>query len=186
MIELRDDGTVTIDFPDPTGKVTLRPPKYGAYRRLQNERQREVGNMTEKAALLPKLDPIPRDQSDDTPETIEKNQEERRRLGPIYQARILEMQDYSVDALANVWRMILLGSSGPDGDFAPLATAEDGKTIPEDRDDWPIELLVDVSDLIVNDDGTVTRADPPILDTVLRHWGKARWGSGRTVLQSVP
>lgn len=179
MIELNDDdGTIAIDFPNPTGKVILRPPKYGAYRRLQGERQRAMAEMTEQIAALPPLEELPKDSDAETPEQLEANQKARQRLGPIYQERVLEVQDLQVDALRKVWKLILIGTAGENGDFASLATPPP----PDDPDEWPIELLVDAGDLVVVG-GKLTRTNPTVIDTVLRHWGKAHFRSGPTAPQ---
>jgi hypothetical protein len=178
MIDLRDDGTITIEFPDPTGTVTLRPPKFGAYRRLAMERERAIGTMNEEIALLPKLDPLPRKADEDTPpDEVDRRQAERERLAPIYRARVFQVQDLSTKALEAVWRFILIGTD----DFVALADP----VPPADVDEWPIELLVDTGDVEVNDDGDLVRTNPTILDSVMRHWGKARYRSGPT-LSAVP
>lgn len=178
MIDLRDDGSITIDFPDPTGKVTLRAPKFGAYRRLSLERERAVGTMNEEMALLPKLDRLPKKVTDDlSDEEIERRQEERERLAPLYRARISQVGDLSSKALETVWRFILIGTD----DFKALADP----IPPDDVDEWPIELLVDTGDIELNDDGDPVRTNPTILDSVMRHWGKARYRSGPT-LTAVP
>jgi hypothetical protein len=87
------------------------------------------------------------------------------------------VQDLSQKALETVWRLILLGSE----DFAALADP----VPPDDVDEWPIELLVDTGDLEVQDSGDVVRTNPTILDSVMRHWGKARFSSP-TQLSIVP
>lgn len=167
MIDLRADGTITIDFDDPTGQVTIRPPKYGAFKRLRHERERLAEQMAEALAALPILDSLPAagDQS-------EGAQDIRARLTPAYRARLAESQDLVADTLAATWRLIFLGHGD---DFAGLATPAP----PESADEWPAELLVDAGEIeIVN--GQPTRTNDTLLDAVFKHWGKARYRSGPT------
>lgn len=174
MIDLRDDGTMVIDFPDPTGKVTVRQPTWGGYKRLRREHETLAQGARDAIAALPKLDAMP-DAGDDSDEAAAT----RERLTPEYVRRVGEVQEIASEMLAKIWRLILLGAE--DGSLRGLATPAP----PEDPDEWPVEILVDAAEWDVRD-GERVRTNDAFIEQWFRHVGKVgRSRSGPTQLEVV-
>lgn len=186
MLNLLPDGTITIEFPEPTGLVTIQPPKWGAYKRIRRERERIQEALLEKVAELDTLDAMPA-----TDDNSEEAKEKRKELSPKYRARRHEIEALTSDSLGETWRFMLLGNrkpaqddgagtgtmTAPSGDFDGLAVTP---RPPEDLDDWPTELFIDAADLEIGLGGAVIRTNETLLDQVHKHWGKARFRSGST------
>jgi hypothetical protein len=111
MLDLRDDGTIGIDFEDGSPTVVLARPKFGAYKRLragvQKMRDDLVASLTELRAQEPPL------------EAADLN---------------AQAQDYSDGLTLAWWDLVLLG----DESFKSLV--ESG-TVPPSHDDWPAYLV---------------------------------------------
>lgn len=176
MIDLRDDGTITIEFPEPTGKVTVRQPTWGGYKRLRAEHERLAEEAREEIAALPKLEPMPdaKDESEEATAT-------RERITPSYVRRVSEVQEIASTMLAKMWRLILIGDEG----FKGLATP----TPPDDPDEWPVELLVDAAEWGEREvDGKTERyrTNDAFIEQWFRHVGKVGHSrSGPTHLSAV-
>lgn len=145
MLHLNDqNGEIQIDFPDaPT--VTIKPLKFGAYRRIRAEQNRIATENQAKQEALPPLDEMP--PNDDTsPEATTK----RARVIFSAQMRLSEAQDLLAESLVAIWKFILLGNEQFQGCAMPRPS--------EDPDEWPMEMLVDRT----------------MLDAVMEHLGKVR------------
>lgn len=162
MIELKDDGRVIMDFP--TGPVTIKPPTWGAYKRIRAERQRLVDEMQERIDAKEPLEPLP-----DAGDTSADAQIDRAKRIPLWVARRDENQEIVADTLGKVWQFIMCSPGENLAESPP----------PADPDDWPTELLLDAGDFEIVGDRAV-RTNETILEAVMQHWGKARWRSGAT------
>lgn len=189
MLTFRDDGTIEIEFDGPddtTTLVTIRPPKYGAYKRIRRERERIAEALQREMDDLPVLDSMPGD-SDETDEAKAKRAE----LRPLYRERRRLLEDMTSASLQETWRFILLGNRVPpedDGSGTGTQTSGSGDfdglgepRPPTDFDEWPAALFVDAGDLTLDSNGNVIRLNETLLDAVHKHWGKVRSRSGSTV-----
>lgn len=166
MIELKDDGSAVMDFP--SGPVTIKPPTWGAYKRIRAQRAKLTEEMQTALDAAEPLDPLPdaEDQSADAQIT-------RGLLIPKYIARRDQNQEIVAGMLAKLWQFIMLDEN--------LADPKP----PTDPDDWPTELLLDAGEFEMVGDRAV-RTNDTILESVLMHWGKARWRSGGTQIPGIP
>lgn len=154
-----ETGNIVIDFPDAPHKedriVTVRPPKYGALKRLRAEREKIANEANRQMEDLPE---IPAPIESDDPELVKADAEERTKLG---NERLKAITEINEQTMATWWKFVLSG----DDAFAGLAD----RPIPADVDDWPSELLIDFRE---------SPLMPMIVDRMFQHWGKVRSRSG--------
>jgi hypothetical protein len=169
VIELRDDGTAVIEFP--SGPVTIRPPKYGALKRLDAERQRISDQVADVIMGFGKLEPIPKEQ----PEPTDEERAERTRIVRLHRARVEQINELNLDSMIQMWRFILLGNRGTEGggDFDGLADPRPSS----DPDEWPGSLLYDHREPFTLD-GDDLVANVSLLDRMFQHWKKVRFRPG--------
>lgn len=168
MIELKDDGSTVIEFPDKS--VTIRPPKYGALKRLDAERERISDEVAEKIAAWEKLEPIP----DAKPEPTEEEADERARIIRLHRERVETINRLNLDSMIAMWKFILLGNRGSDGgDFDGLADPKPS----DDPDEWPGALLFDWREPFTIE-GDQVKANASLLDQLFQHWKKVRYRPG--------
>ena len=67
-------------FEGPDGPVTIRPPSYGAFKRLRREREQLADALTEQVAQLPDLGDVPED-DDQSPEARAERQRQQKDRG---------------------------------------------------------------------------------------------------------
>jgi hypothetical protein len=169
LIDLKDNGDIEIEFDDKT--VTIRPPRYGALKRLDRERERISDIVAEKIAAFDKLDPIPKAADDETDE----QRAERVRIVKLHRERVDQINQLNVESMIEMWTFILFGHGE---DFKGLAQPEP----PRDPDEWPGSLIFDHHELFsMNGDQLVANAS--LLDRVFLHWKKVRYRPG---LQAAP
>lgn len=165
MLTYLDSGEIIIDdFPD--GEVTVRPPRFGAMKRLRAERARLARAGETQIAAWDAEHPTG---DDDEPEVRARRATDR----------LLAVEAINLDAAAEWWKLVLLG----DDSFAGLA---DGK-VPADTDDWPASLIYDFRPILKADAPVEAVLEAqPLVDQVFRHWGKGRSRSGATNGQMAP
>lgn len=123
MFDLREDGTIHIDFGG-DAPVSVRRPKVGALKRVRSEMARIADKTTD---YLAGLEPSVLADLEETEDTD--------RLTKAQYARKAE-ERYEADTL-EWWTFVLSG----DESFAGLAEG----TVPADLDEWPVELTNPVS-----------------------------------------
>lgn len=164
MIRFNDDGTTTIDFPD--GPVTIRPPTFGALKRLRAERRTLARKAEDQIAVWDEANPEPEpseEPSDAEIVAVARRAEDRQ----------FAAEEANLAATVAWWRLILLG----DDTFKKLA---DGP-VPENPDDWPAALLFDVRPVIPpNSSLDVILSAQSVPDQWVRHVGNAHSRSGHT------
>lgn len=111
VLDLRDDGTIGIDFEDGQTTVVLARPKFGAYKRVRAEAARISAA---SAAFIEQID-----KQDPPLEMADRN---------------AQVQEHSDDLCVGWWSLILVG----DDTFKPLVSEG---TVPSDPDDWPAYLI---------------------------------------------
>jgi len=123
MLDLRDDGTIGIDFEDGQPTVVLARPKFGAYKRLRSELERvRVGIIAFQQGLV---DEAVKDLGD------EKTAAD---LPAATLAEINEKaREHSDESTAGWWHLVLVG----DDTFKTIV--QSGSVPP--LDDWPPYLI---------------------------------------------
>lgn len=124
MLDLRDDGTIGIDFEDGAAPVVLARPKFGAYKRLRAELDRV---RVEIPAFQSKL-----------VDAAVAEAGEGATIADIPKEKIAEIneqsRDHSDEVTAAWWKLILIG----DDSFKNLVIEG---TVPPSPEDWPAYLI---------------------------------------------
>lgn len=131
--------------------VILRPPKYGALKRLRAERERLNEAAYARMAELPEIPAAGETEGVDDPGT-------RARLA---RERVAAVAEINLDAAVSFWRFVMFG----DDTFKGLAEPAP----PDDVDEWPAALIMDARDITT---------EIGLVDRVFNHWGKVRSRSG--------
>lgn len=171
-----DSGDIVIDFPD--GPVRVKPPRFGAMKRLRAERHRLAWESEDAIAAWetdhpePALPALLEDGTTDVAATAEWSRVVTRRRSE----RDAFQETTQLDGSVRWWRLCLEG----DDTFKGLAV----DPVPADADDWPGDLLYDFRPVVRKPVAELTVEEleelQPTIDQVFRHWGKARSRSGRT------
>lgn len=157
MITFNDDGTTTIDFAG--GPVTVRPPTFGALKRLRSERVRLARKAEDEIAAWEAAHPEPVGEGDEEPDptAVTRRAEDR----------ALAAEAANLGGTVAWWRLVLLG----DDTFQRLSEGP----VPDDPDDWPAALLYDVRPVIPpNSTIDVILSAQSMPDQWVRHVGNGR------------
>lgn len=124
MLDLRDDGTIGIDFEDDGPTVVLGRPKFGAYKRLRAEMEKlRVEILAFQQSLIDEA----------------KAGDAAKELTDEQVAEINEKARDNSDTLTVAWwKLVLIG----DDTFKSLVTSG---TVPPSEDDWPAYLVYGAS-----------------------------------------
>lgn len=159
MIEFdNSDGSMVIEFPQ--GAVRVKAPTFGGFKRLRAERVRLARVAQDQLTAWEAEHPVP--EGDDVdPVEIARHAEDR----------ILAVEAANLTATEAWWRLLLVG----DDTFKGLAETP----VPEDVDDWPPSLLVDIRPAIpAGSSVEVILSAQSMPDQWMRHVGLGRSRSG--------
>lgn len=167
----QESGNIVIDFE--TGPVTVRPPKFGAMRRLRAERSRI--NLAGRA----KMEAWDAEHAPPAPEGEDAPPEDPLEQARLLVERSLAQEEVNLDGAVEWWSLVLKGDDN--GSFVSLV---DAGTVPDDSDDWPADLLYDFRPTVRGNVADLSSEEinalQPVIDQIFRHWGKARFRSGPT------
>lgn len=158
-----DDGSTTIDFAESV--VRIKPPTFGALKRLRAERVRLARQAEAEIAEWDAAHPAPEATDDEEvdPLAVQRHTEDRS----------LAAEEANLNGTIGWWKLLLVG----DDTFKGLA--ED--PVPEDPDEWPAALLYDVRPVIPpNSSLDVILSSQSAPDRWVRHVANFRSRSGHT------
>jgi hypothetical protein len=166
-----DAGVIVIEGFD-CGPVRVDPPKIGGLKRLKGL---QISLGRDASAQLQKWDadnpPVEDPEGDDVPE--ETIRETARAQATRAIDRLTFAEDLAYHSKYQWWLLVLIGDDTFKARAQPQPSAE--------FDDWPADLLTDLGDPIPANATTDQILNSlPLIDRVLRHWGKGRYRSGTT------